>query len=191
VLARWALYHLSHTSGLFCSGYFGDRVSLLAQVSLDRDPPILCFLLLLGWQAQTTTPSFFLLRWGLAIFFAQVGLKPQSSWSQPPVQLEWQVWATGSQLWLRFLMLEVRFAFSEALCEWSLTAGPLWVGLSLNIMDFEIYPYRGWFLVMTDYYSIVWIYDNLFTHSWSLVLLVSFLIFRISHQCLSFLSTRS
>jgi hypothetical protein len=35
------------------------------------------------------TQLFFPLRWGLTIFFfAPVGLKPQSSWSQPPMQLK-------------------------------------------------------------------------------------------------------
>jgi hypothetical protein len=38
-------YCLSHTSSLFCSGYFGHKVSLFAWVSLDNDPPILHFLL--------------------------------------------------------------------------------------------------------------------------------------------------
>jgi hypothetical protein len=44
VLARkQMLYHLSHTSTLFCCGYFGSRVSLLAQADPDQDPPILSF----------------------------------------------------------------------------------------------------------------------------------------------------
>jgi hypothetical protein len=45
VLTRQALYLLSHASSPFCSSYFGDRVSLFAQVGLDSDPPILWFLL--------------------------------------------------------------------------------------------------------------------------------------------------
>jgi hypothetical protein len=68
------LYHLSHTSSVFLLWYFGDRVLLFAQVSLDHDPPILLIPLLLGWQACTTMPSFFLLRWCLTNFFC-------SSWS--------------------------------------------------------------------------------------------------------------
>jgi hypothetical protein len=32
---------LSHASSPVCCGYFGDGVSLFAQVSLDHDPPIL------------------------------------------------------------------------------------------------------------------------------------------------------
>jgi hypothetical protein len=39
--AKQALYHLSHTSSLFCSGYFGDRVLLFAQAVLS--PSILYF----------------------------------------------------------------------------------------------------------------------------------------------------
>jgi hypothetical protein len=34
-LRRQVLYHLSHTSNPFHSVYFGDRVSLFAQASLD------------------------------------------------------------------------------------------------------------------------------------------------------------
>jgi hypothetical protein len=45
MLARQELNCLSHASSPFCSGYFGDRVLLFVQVSLDCDPPILCFLL--------------------------------------------------------------------------------------------------------------------------------------------------
>jgi hypothetical protein len=43
VLARQALYFLSHSSSHFCSGYFGDRDSLLffVQAGLDCNPPIL------------------------------------------------------------------------------------------------------------------------------------------------------
>jgi hypothetical protein len=40
-----ALYHLSHTSSPFCSGYLGDGVLLFAQAGLDGDPHILSFLL--------------------------------------------------------------------------------------------------------------------------------------------------
>jgi hypothetical protein len=32
---------LSHASSPFCSGYFGDRVSLFAQPSLDHNHPIM------------------------------------------------------------------------------------------------------------------------------------------------------
>jgi hypothetical protein len=48
VLAKQALYHLRYNHSPFCSGYFGHRVLLFAQVSLDPDPPILGFLLLPG-----------------------------------------------------------------------------------------------------------------------------------------------
>jgi hypothetical protein len=47
----------------FCSGYFGARVSLFAQASLDSDPPVLYFALSSGWQACTTTLSFFPFTW--------------------------------------------------------------------------------------------------------------------------------
>jgi hypothetical protein len=59
------LCYLNQASSLFCSGYFGDRVTLFAQACLDHHPPILCSLLSLVWQVQTTMLSFFLLRWGL------------------------------------------------------------------------------------------------------------------------------
>jgi hypothetical protein len=35
---------LGHTSSPFCSGYFGDKVLLFAQATLDCDLPILHFL---------------------------------------------------------------------------------------------------------------------------------------------------
>jgi hypothetical protein len=47
------LYYLRHAFNPFCSGYFGDRVSLFAQASQDHDP-----LPLLGW-ARVTMPRFF------------------------------------------------------------------------------------------------------------------------------------
>jgi hypothetical protein len=43
-----------YASSSFCSGYFGDRVLVFAQASLDWDSPILCFPILTG------------LRWGVA-----------------------------------------------------------------------------------------------------------------------------
>jgi hypothetical protein len=39
-LARQIFYQLSHSASPFCIGYFWDRVSLYAQVGLDRDVPI-------------------------------------------------------------------------------------------------------------------------------------------------------
>jgi hypothetical protein len=60
---------LSHSSSHFCPGYFGDRFLLFAHVGLDPDPPTLLFPPSLGWQAHTTTPSFFLLRWDFTNLF--------------------------------------------------------------------------------------------------------------------------
>jgi hypothetical protein len=48
MLMTQALYCLNHASSPLCSGYFGDRISLFAQTSLDSDPPILSFLPSLG-----------------------------------------------------------------------------------------------------------------------------------------------
>jgi hypothetical protein len=45
LLARQALYCLSHAFNPFCSGYFGDKISLFAHASLDDHPSILGFLL--------------------------------------------------------------------------------------------------------------------------------------------------
>jgi hypothetical protein len=58
-LSRKVHYCLSHTFSPFFCGCFGDRVSLFAQASLDSDPPILCFLMLLSWQAGIIHPAFF------------------------------------------------------------------------------------------------------------------------------------
>jgi hypothetical protein len=40
MLAKQELYSLSQASSPFCSGYFGDRVSLIAQSGLDHSLPI-------------------------------------------------------------------------------------------------------------------------------------------------------
>jgi hypothetical protein len=52
------LYHLSHTSSPFCSGYFGDRVLCSAQAFLELQS-YFSFPPWQGWQACTTKPSFF------------------------------------------------------------------------------------------------------------------------------------
>jgi hypothetical protein len=81
MLARQALYCLSHASRLFAQVILEIKSRL---GHLDRDLPILCFLLLSRWQEHTNIPSFFPLSWGLKNFFALAGLKLQSSWSQSP-----------------------------------------------------------------------------------------------------------
>jgi hypothetical protein len=40
MIARQVLYHLSQSFSPFLSGYFGNRVLLFAQVSLDLNLPI-------------------------------------------------------------------------------------------------------------------------------------------------------
>jgi hypothetical protein len=55
VFARQALYHLSHTSSLFCSGYTCFCPDWPAPQSL-----YLCFLPYLGWQACTISLSHWL-----------------------------------------------------------------------------------------------------------------------------------
>jgi hypothetical protein len=40
-LARQMLYYQSHTISPSCSGYFGNKVLLLAKAGLDQDPPFL------------------------------------------------------------------------------------------------------------------------------------------------------
>jgi hypothetical protein len=57
---------------------------LFPQAGLELHPPILSFPQLLEWQAHAILPIFFPLRVGKANFFAQAGLEPQSSQSQPP-----------------------------------------------------------------------------------------------------------
>jgi hypothetical protein len=43
MLARQALHHLNNASRPFCSDYFGNKVSLYAQASLNLNSPILSF----------------------------------------------------------------------------------------------------------------------------------------------------
>jgi hypothetical protein len=80
----WGRYSTAWAMPPISSGYFGDRVLVFAQAGLDCSPPALHFLPSPGWQAHATTPSFFLLRWGLENFFAQANPALPSSWSQPP-----------------------------------------------------------------------------------------------------------
>jgi hypothetical protein len=65
----------------FCSGYFGDGVSLFDQAGLDCDHSILSFLPLLGWHH---TPPFLLIEIGSQELFAHTCLEPWSFWWQPP-----------------------------------------------------------------------------------------------------------
>jgi hypothetical protein len=72
VLARLALYHMSYADSPFCSGYFGDRISLFAPAGLDH---ILLFMqpaVKTGWQVHCTIPNFSLLRQSLAEFLLRV-----------------------------------------------------------------------------------------------------------------------
>jgi hypothetical protein len=71
---------------IFCSGYFGDRVSLFAQADLAHVPPSLDFPPLLG---QHIPPCSAFLQWdgGHANIFAWAGLEQWSSQSQPPGSL--------------------------------------------------------------------------------------------------------
>jgi hypothetical protein len=97
-IVRQVFYCLSHTSSPFfsCFGYFGDRVSVFVQTSLDCNSPILCFHHCWYVRHAPSHPACFMLRWSLTNFFAQASLKPQSSWPQPPKYLGLQVRATGA-----------------------------------------------------------------------------------------------
>jgi hypothetical protein len=50
---------LSQASRHFCSGYFGDRVSVFAQAGFDFNPPILHCCHSWGWQECSIRFSFF------------------------------------------------------------------------------------------------------------------------------------
>jgi hypothetical protein len=47
-------HHWNHTSSLFCSGCFGDKVLLFPQAGLDCNPPI--YAPLSSWDARCTPP---------------------------------------------------------------------------------------------------------------------------------------
>jgi hypothetical protein len=103
VLVRWMLYHLSHASFPYGSGYLGDRVLLSFQAGLDYYPPILSFLPLLGWQAWATMPSFVSFEMGSHERFL-----PSLAWNHNPPNLSlphsmgWQVCAHIPSRWLRW-----------------------------------------------------------------------------------------
>jgi hypothetical protein len=67
-LRKQALYHLSHTSSPFQSGYFGDEALLFAQISLDLD---FCIFWFYVDRITVVQPMFSFLPWGwgLTIFF--------------------------------------------------------------------------------------------------------------------------
>jgi hypothetical protein len=70
------LYCFSYDSSLFPSGYFGGRVSLFAQASLDCDSLILSFPPSLGVTDVYHHTQLFPSRWGFAnFFFALIGLE--------------------------------------------------------------------------------------------------------------------
>jgi hypothetical protein len=91
--ALFALVILEIGSHFFCEGCMGHH------------PPILCVMLLLGWQEHAIRPTFFLLRLNLTNFFAEVGLELQFSLPQLPQWLWFQVWTTGTMLIVRFCPL--------------------------------------------------------------------------------------
>jgi hypothetical protein len=80
---------LSYSSSPFCSGSFGDRVSVLPRLAWTIVILFLCFPSLLGHQAHASTPCFFC--WdGVSqkLFFNALAiLELRSSWSQPPLEL--------------------------------------------------------------------------------------------------------
>jgi hypothetical protein len=67
-----------HTQHFHCDGVL--LISSTSRVAWNLDPPDLSLLCSLRWQVLTTSPCYWL-RWGLATFFAQAGLK-LSSWSR-------------------------------------------------------------------------------------------------------------
>jgi hypothetical protein len=98
----WAISSSPHIF-LFCffnSGYFENRASLFAQTGLDYTQSS-SLPAIPGMTGMHHHASFFLLRWNLMNFF-QSGLEPQSSRSQPPGCLGWQVYTTASSHWLKW-----------------------------------------------------------------------------------------
>jgi hypothetical protein len=67
LFARQVRYHLSHSSGPLCSGYFQDKVSLFA--GLDHDPSILCFLH--SWDDRCMPPQAAIGQDGVSWTFCQ------------------------------------------------------------------------------------------------------------------------
>jgi hypothetical protein len=70
-ICRQAFYCWSHISSPFCSGYFGYRLSLFVQASLDYNPTISCFTPLQKWQVHATMLSCWL-KWGLSNFLPEL-----------------------------------------------------------------------------------------------------------------------
>jgi hypothetical protein len=81
---RKVLYHLSHASITFCSGYFGKRISFFPQTGLDSNPPIL-----LPTIVGITSPcQVFPIDLRSQKHFLQAGLQLWYSWSHPTTSLD-------------------------------------------------------------------------------------------------------
>jgi hypothetical protein len=100
-LASQAFYCLSHTSCHFCFGCFGGKVWLFGQAGPRSS--YFTYLAVAGMTGMCHSAQLFPLRWGLANFFPQAGLKPWSFWFQPPRKLGLQAWTNGVLLCNQFL----------------------------------------------------------------------------------------
>jgi hypothetical protein len=83
-LARWELYHWSHTLSPFCFGYFGDRLLNLCPSQPGLPSSYLSSHII---RMTATMPSFLFVQIESHKLFAQAGLKPPTSWSLPPEYL--------------------------------------------------------------------------------------------------------
>jgi hypothetical protein len=99
VLAGQVLYHLSHASSPFCSGYFGDRISLFYP---GQPGPQSSYFIVPAIAGMTGAShhSHLLVETGSRELFPQSGLDQWSSWSQYLKLLGLQVWATSTTLYL-------------------------------------------------------------------------------------------
>jgi hypothetical protein len=106
ICARQVLYHFGHASSPFCSGYFGDRVSLFAQTNLDLNLPI--WHLPHSWMTGTGCHAqLFCIKMGLLNFW------PRLAWncSSPDLSLSrslgWQAHAFAPRYWFRWGLVNI------------------------------------------------------------------------------------
>jgi hypothetical protein len=100
MLTRQAVYHLSHTFSLFCSGYFRALSHILEiriQADLDYNPPIYPSCCHWDYRCIPPHPTFFCWDGVLTNFLPRLALNLNPPYFSLLSKIGLQMWATGTQ----------------------------------------------------------------------------------------------